>query len=172
MQRLLRLRCISAQVCRFRPVPISRAGHTAPRYRHGRATQMDHANFLTTDGPVAKRRAPLWIIMFASIIAALTPRISFAHGVVGNRIFLSPIVGNDAFPDNALNLAVRRSDYEFSLISALEKQLSDNSSLLFVSSWQRVTPGVSRRREEGFGDLQFTIARVSSSRFRTKWSLP
>ena len=109
---------------------------------------MDHENFLTTDGPVAKRRAPLWIIMFASIIAALTPCISFAHGVVGDRIFLSPIVGNDAFPDNALNLAVRRSDYEFSLISALEKQLSDNSSLLFVSSWQRVTPGAGRWREE------------------------
>jgi hypothetical protein len=114
---------------------------------------MDHENFFTTDGPVAKRRAPRWIIIFASIIAALSPRISFAHGVVGDRIFLSPIVGNDAFPDNALNLAVRRSDYEFSLISALEKQLSDNSSLLFVSSWQRVTPGVGRPREEGFGDL-------------------
>lgn len=120
---------------------------------------MDHENFFTTDAPVTKRRVPRWIPMFASIIAALTPCISFAHGIVGNRIFLSPIVGNDAFPDNALNLAVRRSDYEFSLISALEKQLSDNSSLLFVSSWQRVTPGAGRRREEGFGDLSIYYRR-------------
>ena len=71
---------------------------------------MDHENFFTTDGPVTKRQVPRWIPMFASIIAALTPCISFAHGVVGDRIFLSPIVGNDAFPDNALDLAVHRSD--------------------------------------------------------------
>ncbi len=78
---------------------------------------------------------------------------AYAHGIVGNRIFLSPIVGNDAFPDNALNLTMRRSDYEFSLLPAFEKQLSENSSLLFVGSWHRVTPGAGQRKEEGFGDL-------------------
>ena len=120
---------------------------------------MDHENFFTTDGPVTKRQVPRWIPMFASIIAALTPCISFAHGVVGDRIFLSPVVGNDAFPDNALDLAVHRSDYEFSLLPALEKQLSDNSSLLFVSSWQRITPGAGRPKEEGFGDLSIYYRR-------------
>jgi hypothetical protein len=54
-------------------------------------------------------------------MSALTPCISFAHWVVGDRIFLSPIVSNDAFPDNALDLTMRRSNYEFSLLSALEK---------------------------------------------------
>ena len=78
---------------------------------------------------------------------------AYAHGVVGNRVFLSPIVGNDAFPDNALDLTMRRGNYEFSLLPAFEKQLSDNSSLLFVSSWNRVTPGVRQGRVEGFGDL-------------------
>lgn len=76
-----------------------------------------------------------------------------AHGIVGNRIFLSPIVGNDAFPDAALDLSMRRSNYKFSLLPALEKQLSDNSSLLFVSSWQRVAPGAGQRDQGGFGDL-------------------
>jgi hypothetical protein len=113
---------------------------------------MDHENVFTTDG-FTKRPVPGWILMFVSIVAALTPCISFAHGVVGNRIFLSPIVGNDAFPDNAMDLTMRRSNYEFSLLPALEKQMSDNSSLLFVSSWQRVMSGAGRRQEEGFGDL-------------------
>jgi hypothetical protein len=31
--------------------------------------------------------------------------------------------------------------------------LSDNSRLLFTSSWHRVTPGAGQRTEEGFGDL-------------------
>jgi len=91
--------------------------------------------------------------VLASVFAALTPRVSVAHGIVGDRIFLSPIVGNDAFPDNALNLTTRRSNYDFSLLPALEKQLSENSSLLFVSSWQRVAPGAGQREAEGFGDL-------------------
>ena len=89
----------------------------------------------------------------ASSIVLLMSRLASAHGVVGNRIFLSPIVGNDAFPDNALNLTTRRSNYEFSLLPALEKQLSEKSSLLFVSSWHRVTPGAGQREAEGFGDL-------------------
>lgn len=50
---------------------------------------------------------------------------AYAHGVVGDRTFRSPIVGNDAFPDNALDLTMRRSNYEFSLLPGFEKQLSD-----------------------------------------------
>jgi hypothetical protein len=53
--------------------------------------------------------------------------------IIGYRTFLSPIVGNDAFPDNALGLTMRRSDYEFSLLPALEKQLSDNSNGLLLA---------------------------------------
>ena len=76
-----------------------------------------------------------------------------AHGVVGDRIFLSPIVGNDAFPDNALDLSTHRSDYAFSLLAAVEKQLSENSSVLLLSGWDRVTPRDGRQVEEGLGDL-------------------
>jgi len=113
---------------------------------------MDHENSLTAGG-ATKRRALGSILILASILAALTLCVSFAHGVVGNRIFLSPIVGNDAFPDNALDSTMRRSNYEFLLLPALEKQLSENSSLLFLSSRQRVTPGTGQREQEGFGDL-------------------
>lgn len=93
------------------------------------------------------------IVILAAALVALRPSVTNAHGIVGYRIFLSPIVGNDAFPDNALDLTTRRSNYEFSLLPELEKQLSDNSSLLLTSSWHRVTPGAGQRDEQGFGDL-------------------
>lgn len=72
------------------------------------------------------------------VLPCLLPVLASAHGVVGNRVFLSPIVGNDAFPENALDLSVRRSNYEFSLLGALEKQLSDHSSLLITGGWNDV----------------------------------
>jgi hypothetical protein len=84
-----------------------------------------------------------------------------AHGVVGNRIFLSPIVGNDAFPDNALTLSARRSDYGFSLIPSFEKQLSDNSSLLFVSGWDRITPGARQHETSGSVDLSIYLRQAA-----------
>ena len=60
------------------------------------------------------------VLGFAWILVAVrfSPNVADAHGVVGNRIFLSPIVGNDALPDNALSLTSRRSDYAFSLLPA------------------------------------------------------
>ncbi len=88
-----------------------------------------------------------------SMLVLLMPGRASAHGVVGNRIFLSPIVGNDAFPDNALDLTLRRSDYEFSLLPELEKQLSDNSSLLFLGGWARISPGPNRPETVGSTDL-------------------
>ena len=92
------------------------------------------------------------IVILAAILMLLNPAVSIAHGIVGDRIFLSPIIGNDAFPDNALNLAAHRSDYQFSLIPAFEKQLSDNSSLLFAGGWERITPA-GQRRVTGADDL-------------------
>jgi hypothetical protein len=92
-------------------------------------------------------------VILVTVLPLLRATGAYAHGIVGNRVFLSPIVGNDAFPDNALDLTMRRSDYEFSLLPAFEKQLSDNSSLLFVGGWYRITPGARQRRVEGFGDL-------------------
>jgi hypothetical protein len=82
--------------------------------------------------------AALMFLVGIAMLSCLLPAAGYAHGVVGDRVFLSPIVGNDAFPDNALDLSVRRSDYEFSLLSALEKQLSDHSSLLITGGWNDV----------------------------------
>jgi hypothetical protein len=93
------------------------------------------------------------VLILAAMLVVLRPSVTNAHGIVGDRIFLSPVVGNDAFPDNALNLATHRSDYEFSLIPAFEKQLSDNSSLLLVGGWDRITPGARQHETEGSTDL-------------------
>jgi hypothetical protein len=91
--------------------------------------------------------------LFAVMLVPLRATNTFAHGIVGDRIFLSPIVGNDAFPDNSLDLASHRSDYAFSLLPALEKLLTDNSSLLIVGGWYRITPGAHQHKTEGFADL-------------------
>jgi hypothetical protein len=76
-----------------------------------------------------------------------------AHGEIGNRVFLSPIVGNDAFPDNAVNLTVRGSDYELSLLPELEKKLSNDSSLLLTGGWARISPETGAQETEGPIDL-------------------
>jgi hypothetical protein len=98
--------------------------------------------------------------LIALILILLVPGITSAHGVVGNREFLSPIIGNDAFPDNALNLSARRSDYEFSLIPELEKQLSENSSILLNGGWARISPGVRQRAVTGSTDLSIYFRRA------------
>jgi hypothetical protein len=70
------------------------------------------------------RHQPRFLLILALMPILLTPRLASARGIIGNQTFLSPIVGNDAFPDNALTLTGRGSDYEFSLLPELEKQLS------------------------------------------------
>jgi hypothetical protein len=54
---------------------------------------------------------------------------------------------------NAFDLTARRSNYEFSQLSELEKQLSDNSSLLFAGGWARVNPGAHQQETTGSTDL-------------------
>jgi hypothetical protein len=99
---------------------------------------------MQTDHFVPFRRVLVWRFVSAAIflvmLIRLSPDVAYGHGVVGNRTFLSPIVGNDAFPDNALSLTSRRSDYAFSLLPSLEKQLSDSSSLLLAGGWDELKP--------------------------------
>jgi hypothetical protein len=87
-----------------------------------------------------RRGAPLILMVCAVIAVPLAPATASAHGMVGDRVFLNPIVGNDAFPDNALSLTMRRSDYQFSLLPEFEKQLSDISSVLLNISWDGLEP--------------------------------
>ena len=98
------------------------------------------------------RLTPAVLVVFVgtAVLPCLLPTPGYTHGVVGNRIFLSPIVGNDAFPDNALDLGIHRSDYEFSLLPTLEKQLSEHSSLLITSGWNDVE---SKPHVTGVSDL-------------------
>ncbi len=112
--------------------------------------------------PAARGIGPWPAMMFAITLAAvLTPAASYAHGVVGDRVFLSPIVGNDAFPDNAMSVTASRSNYQFGLLPEFEKQLSDNSSILLTNEWQIVQPRAGRRKAEGFGDLYLYYRRIA-----------
>jgi hypothetical protein len=97
-------------------------------------------------------RRPAFLILTA-ILSLLIPELAFAHGQVGNRIFPSPITGNDAFPDNAASVTIRRSDYEFSLLPEGEKQLSEDSSLLITGGWARISPGAGGQATQGSTDL-------------------
>ena len=123
----------------------------ARRLSHTKVGRMCSKNFPPRARTTGCRVA--FALMPAAMLLLLGSAITYAHGVVGNRIFLSPIVGNDAFPDNALDLTMRRSSYGFSFMPALERLLSKNSSVLVESSWNRITPGARRREGEGFGDL-------------------
>jgi hypothetical protein len=116
------------------------------------------------NSPLALRRTswPLApAVILAAILVPLRPTVTYAHGIVGDRIFLSPIVGNDAFPDNAFGLASHRSDYEFSLTPAFEKQLSDNSSLLFIGGWDRITPVADQHETAGSTDLSIYLRQAA-----------
>ena len=99
--------------------------------------------------------AALTVTVIVTIIALtlLSPTSAIAHGVVGNRAFLSPIVANDAFPDNALDLSIHRSDYAFSLLPALEKQLSNDSSILIEAGWNHITPKPPAHETSGWNDI-------------------
>jgi hypothetical protein len=99
------------------------------------------------------RHQPFLLLILTSMLVFPTPRLAIAHGIIGNRIFISPIVGNDAFPDNALSITARGSDYEFSLLPELEKQLSENSSLLFAGGWAQIYPGSGQPNATGATDL-------------------
>jgi hypothetical protein len=67
-------------------------------------------------------------LLDANLTAMVVPvtRRYQCHGIIGDRVFLSSIVGNEAFLDNALNLGTHRSDCEFSLVPSFEKQPSFN----------------------------------------------
>lgn len=98
----------------------------------------------------------------------LTASLTYGHGVVGDRTFISPIVGNDAFPDNALSFTVRRSNYDLSLLPEVEKLLSDNSNLLLISGWdqleQKGSPDPSGNRSSS--------GNPSTCRLITRWNSP
>jgi hypothetical protein len=104
-------------------------------------------------GPRSSARSNTSVVVFAFALLLLDQGTARAHGVIGDRTFLSPIVGNDAFSDSAFSLTGRRSNYEFSLISELEKQLSENSSILLSGGWARINPGTGQRKTNGSTDL-------------------
>jgi hypothetical protein len=53
--------------------------------------------------------------LIVAIFLPLRATNTFAHGIVGDRIFLSPIVGNDAFPSGETDLRGSPRDENFPL---------------------------------------------------------
>src|SRR5438876_128700 len=85
----------------------------------------------------------LFLILIGGAIAIPTPL--WAHGIVGQRTFIEPIVAEDANPKNEFGILrptwVRTAEgRNLSLGFSLEKKLSENSSLLFESGWIADSP--------------------------------
>jgi hypothetical protein len=88
----------------------------------------------------------LFLFFLISAFAPILP--ARAHGIIGSHIFLGPIEGNDANPDEALAVFVRKSGQQFSLGASLEWQLSDDASLTIAEGWGRDASG--SRTRDGF----------------------
>lgn len=103
------------------------------------------------------------ICAFALLILLVVPAPVFAHGVVGDYIFLEPIITQDPTPANELDILapswVRSADANtYSIGFSMEKvlYLDENYVPRFSigggSSWSHVSPFADQSRE-GFGEL-------------------
>jgi hypothetical protein len=88
-----------------------------------------------------------------SAIIALTPRLAFAHGEVGDYTFIEPLIAIDPFPQlNEIDVARPQAIFgsqgrQVAVAATLEKQLSQNFGLEVDSGWirQSFSSGVSRQ---------------------------
>jgi len=104
------------------------------------------------------------IVAIALLILTVShTRLAWAHGVVGDYVFIEPIITQDPTPANELDILapswVRSSDANtYSIGFSMEKvlYLDENYvprfSLGGGSSWSHVSPFADRSRQ-GFGDL-------------------
>src|ERR1700738_1016927 len=103
------------------------------------------------------------ISVLALILATAMPTAAFAHGVVGDYIFLEPLITQDPTPANELDILapswVKSSDANtYSIAFSIEKVLyADDDyvprfSVGGGSGWSHVSPFNDRGRQ-GFGDL-------------------
>ena len=101
--------------------------------------------------------------LVAALVALILPATRvLAHGVVGQRTFIEPIVAEDANPKN--EFAILRPGWfrtgegrEFSLGFSLEKKVSENSSLSIASEWLGLSPkDPTEPYTTGFGNLELS----------------
>lgn len=86
--------------------------------------------------------------------------LAFAHGTVGQRTFIEPIVAEDANPKNEADILAptwtrTAEGRKFSLGFSLEKKLSQNGSVLIASEWIANSPkDPDKPFKEGFNNLK------------------
>ncbi len=111
----------------------------------------------------AVETAMKYVCAFALMLAIAVPTAAFAHGVVGDYIFLEPLITQDPTPANELDILapswVKSSDANtYSIAFSIEKVLyvDDNYVPRFSvgggSGWSHVSP-FNDRGMQGFGDL-------------------
>ncbi len=104
-----------------------------------------------------------YVCAFALMLAIAVPTAAFAHGVVGDYIFLEPLITQDPTPANELDILapswVKSSDANtYSIAFSIEKVLyADDDyvprfSVGGGSGWSHVSP-FNDRGMQGFGDL-------------------
>jgi hypothetical protein len=113
--------------------------------------------------PAANRRRHRGLMMrwigLGLIVAMILPaRIALAHGTVGQRTFIEPIVAEDANPKNEWDILApawhqTAEGREFSIGFSLEKKLSENSSLLIGSEWLALSPK-EEAYSQGFDNME------------------
>ncbi len=113
-----------------------------------------------------RRILPLLLISFLPIFGIVAARPAWAHGVVGDYIFLEPLVTQDPTPANELDILqpswVKSSDANrYSIASSIEKVLwiDDNQMPRFSigggSGWQHSSPYVGPSQQGFFGLTTF-----------------
>ncbi|HLK87214.1 MAG TPA: hypothetical protein VKT27_11985 [Candidatus Binataceae bacterium] len=108
-----------------------------------------------------------WLSALALVVTTALPRIAFAHGVVGDYIFLEPLVAEDPTPANEFNVVQpswsKTSDgHNFSLGYGIEKvlylddefmpRLSAGVTDAWSYQWPRHAPDL-----HGFDDLEMFV---------------
>jgi hypothetical protein len=112
---------------------------------------------------LSKRGAILKFAIAMIAAASLWPSLLWAHGVVGQRTFIEPLVADDANPKNEFDIF--RPDWTkgvdgqgYSLGFSLEKKLSLNTSVTLGSSWMHFSPHDSEAdTTRGFDDLRVLL---------------
>ncbi len=102
---------------------------------------------------------PLAAALLALILSATRV---LAHGVVGQRTFIEPIVAEDANPKNEFDILrpgwFRTSEgREFSIGFSLEKKISENGSFSIASEWLVLSPKApAEPYTTGFNNLELS----------------
>src|SRR5205807_4911742 len=101
----------------------------------------------------------VFVFTAAAVVSLMISGVARAHGTVGQRLFIEPIVADDANPKNEFDIlrpfwTWNADGRNFSLGFAIEKKVSENGSVSVGSSWNEDSPKAGPYAS-GFDDLFF-----------------